>query len=72
MNREALYRRALGLPEPLAMVDDVPVGGSWIHLDGGTLDLGLVRDSQLQGVSDYEIFGEVFEGVAFVNGGDGA
>lgn len=39
--------------------------GSWLHLDGGTLDLGLVRDSVLNGTNDLQMFGETFENVAF-------
>lgn len=40
--------------------------GSFIFLDGGTLDLGLVRDSTLNTTNDYQLFGEVFEELAFV------
>lgn len=40
--------------------------GTFIFLDGGTLDLGLVRDSVLNGTNDYKIFLETFEGVAKV------
>lgn len=41
------------------------VEGSFVFLDGGTLDLGLVRDSTLNKTNDYQIFAETFEGVAF-------
>lgn len=34
-------------------------------LDGGHLDLGVVRDSTLDATNDYETFVETFEGVAF-------
>lgn len=34
-------------------------------LDGGRLDLGVVRDSTLDATNDYETFVETFEGVAF-------
>lgn len=37
--------------------------GHFIHLDGGTLELGLVRDSTLNETNDYELFGETFENV---------
>jgi len=37
--------------------------GHFIHLDGGTLELGLVRDSTLNETNDYELFGETFESV---------
>lgn len=40
--------------------------GTFLFLDGGTLDLGLVRDSTLNGTNDYKIFLENFEGVAKV------
>lgn len=42
------------------------VEGSFLFLDGGTLDLGLVRDSTLNSTNDYRIFVETFEAVAFV------
>jgi hypothetical protein len=40
--------------------------GAFLYLDGGTLDLGLVRDSTLNSTNDYQVFSEVFENVAFV------
>lgn len=40
--------------------------GSFLFLDGGTLDIGIVRDSALVGTNDYRMFTESFEGVAFV------
>ena len=40
--------------------------GSFLFLDGGTLDLGIVRDSTLVGTNDYKMFVETFEGVAFI------
>jgi hypothetical protein len=40
------------------------VEGQMIHLDGGTLDLGVVRDSTLNQVNRYKQFSETFEGVA--------
>lgn len=40
--------------------------GTFLFLDGGQLDLGLVRDSTLNGTNDYKIFLENFEGVAKV------
>jgi hypothetical protein len=39
--------------------------GDWLFLDGGTLDLGLVRDSALNMRNRYQTFTETFEGVAF-------
>jgi hypothetical protein len=38
--------------------------GAFQHLDGGRLDLGVVRDSTLDATNDYESFVEVFENVA--------
>lgn len=40
--------------------------GTFLFLDGGILDLGLVRDSTLNGTNDYKVFLETFEGVAKV------
>jgi chemotaxis protein histidine kinase CheA len=40
--------------------------GTFIFLDGGTLDLGIVRDSTLVGTNDYIMFLETFENVAKV------
>ena len=40
--------------------------GSFLFLDGGELELGIVRDSVLNSTNDYQIFGETFENVAFV------
>ena len=40
--------------------------GTFIFLDGGTLDLGIIRDSTLVGTNDYKMFVETFEGVAMV------
>ena len=37
-----------------------------MFLDGGTLDLGIIRDSTLVGTNDYKTFVETFEGVAKV------
>ena len=40
--------------------------GSFLYLDGGSLDLGLVRDSTLNSQNDYQIFYEEFNGLAFI------
>lgn len=40
--------------------------GTFLFLDGGTLDLGVVRDSDLVGTNDYMTFVETFEGIAKV------
>lgn len=39
--------------------------GSFTFLDGGSLDLGLVRDSTLNAQNSYQLFYETFEAVAF-------
>jgi hypothetical protein len=39
--------------------------GAHVFLDGGTLDLGLVRDSTLNETNDYRLFVETFEATAF-------
>ena len=40
--------------------------GTFLFLDGGTLDLGIIRDSSLVGTNDYKMFTETFENVAKV------
>ena len=40
--------------------------GTFLFLDGGTLDLGIIRDSSLVGTNDYKMFIETFEGIANV------
>ena len=40
--------------------------GTFLFLDGGTLDLGIIRDSSLVNTNDYKMFIETFEGLAFV------
>jgi hypothetical protein len=40
--------------------------GTFLFLDGGTLDLGIIRDSTLVGTNDYKMFVETFEGIAKV------
>lgn len=40
--------------------------GSFIFLDGGELDLGLVRDSTLNANNNFQMFAETFENVACV------
>jgi hypothetical protein len=39
--------------------------GSWLFLDGGELDLGIVRDSATNATNDYQVFAETFEGAHF-------
>lgn len=38
----------------------------FLYLDGGSLELGLVRDSELNSTNDYELFGESWENIARV------
>lgn len=40
--------------------------GSWLHLDAGQLDLGIVRDSTLNSTNDFQVFAETWEQAAFV------
>lgn len=40
--------------------------GSWLFLDGGTLNLGIVRDSTLNTSNEAELFAETFENWAFI------
>ena len=40
--------------------------GTFLFLDGGSLDLGIIRDSSLVGTNDYKMFVETFENVAKV------
>ena len=40
--------------------------GAFIHVDSGSLELGLVRDSTLNSTNDFQLFGESFENVALL------
>lgn len=40
--------------------------GTFVHVDGGELDLGITRDASLNETNDLQIFGEVFETVGMV------
>jgi hypothetical protein len=40
--------------------------GTFLFLDGGTMDLGIIRDSTLVGTNDYKMFVETFENIAKV------
>ncbi len=40
--------------------------GAFIHVDGGSLELGVVRDSTLNSTNDFSVFGETFENVALL------
>lgn len=52
-------------PFPTKMISYFFAEGMMQLLDGGRLDLGVVRDSTLDAVNDYETFVEPFEGIAF-------
>ncbi len=59
---------AAGAPIPMfpSKIDSLLfTPGSWLFLDGGSLDLGLVRDSGLNAKNKYRQFMETFEGAAF-------
>lgn len=54
------------LPYPTEVTWYLFAEGSWLFLDGGRLDLGIVRDTTLIAQNDFEMFAETFESVAFV------
>ncbi|MEO5774511.1 MAG: major capsid protein, partial [Sphingomicrobium sp.] len=51
---------------PTTVVWYLAAEGSWLFLDDGTLDIGLVRDSTLNQSNNYRIFGESFEEAALI------
>lgn len=51
---------------PATIVWNLFAEGTFLFLDGGTLDIGIVRDSTLVGTNDYIQFTENFEAVAKV------
>lgn len=38
--------------------------GSFLYLDGGTLDLGLIRDTAYNSTNNFKVYGETFEALA--------
>lgn len=54
------------LPFPPSVLGYMYVEGSFLYLDGTTLEVGLIRDSILNATNMYELFSEVFEAVAFI------
>jgi len=38
--------------------------GSWLFVDSGVLELGIVRDSTLNATNSYQVFGESWESAA--------
>jgi hypothetical protein len=53
------------LPFPATVMSYLYPEGSFLYLDGGSLELGIVRDSVLNATNEFEVFGETFENVAF-------
>jgi hypothetical protein len=51
---------------PATVEWDIFPEGTWLYLDGGSMDLGVIRDSTLVGSNDYMEFAEEFMGVAAV------
>ncbi len=49
------------LPFPATCEWALYAPGSWLHLDSGVLELGIVRDSTLNSTNDFQIFGETWE-----------
>lgn len=60
----ALQGQGAILQWPTTVVWYMFAEGTFQRLDGGTLDLGVVRDSVLDSTNDYETFVETFEGIA--------
>lgn len=50
---------------PTTVVFWIFAQGSFVFLDGGRLDVSVVRDSTLNSTNDFEIFHETFENIAF-------
>lgn len=50
---------------PTKVVFPIFPEGSFQLLDGGEMNLGIVRDSTLNSTNDYQMFNEIFENVAF-------
>ena len=60
-------QNATGLVDfPSAVQWQISAPGSFLLLDNGRLDLGVVRDSTLNSTNDYQTFAETFEGLAYV------
>lgn len=53
---------------PATMEWSLSIEGSFLFLDGGSLDLGIVRDSTLVRTNDYQTFTETFESAVRVGG----
>ena len=53
------------LPWPLKTLTVLSPEGQWTFLDGGELNLGMVRDSTLNKTNDFQMFSETFEKAIF-------
>ncbi len=53
---------------PAEVISYMFPAGAFQFLDGGTLDLGLIRDSTLNSANDAQIFSETFEGLLYRGG----
>ena len=53
-------------PFPTSVVSYLFAPGTFVRLDGGTLDVGIVRDSTLNGTNDLQIFSEQWVQVCMV------
>lgn len=52
------------IPFPTAIQWPIFPAGSWLFVDTGVLELGIVRDSVLNATNSYQIFGESWESAA--------
>lgn len=59
---------AVGFEWPTTIEFGLFAEGTWLYLDGGTLDLGVIRDSGLVATNQYKQFVETFEGLANMGG----
>lgn len=57
---------AVGFEFPSTIEFALFAEGTWLFLDGGSLDIGVIRDSSLVATNQYKQFVETFEGVANV------
>jgi hypothetical protein len=53
------------LPWPAHAIGYFYPEGTWLGLDGGSLDIGVTRDSTLNTVNDFQMFSEIMENVHF-------
>lgn len=57
---------AVGFELPSSIEFGLWAEGTWLFLDGGVLDIGVIRDSSLVATNQYKQFVESFEGLANV------